>query len=236
MTYKLFSVESDAKTVKGNKRGYLTAVLYLAPAGEAGGRTMCPYSSPECEDACLNWAGRAGIFKAGEDTNAIQQARIRRTLAYLADPQAFEDMLASDIDKLVREAASRDLIPAVRVNGTSDQPKLAQRLARRYPSVQFYDYTKIPQPWRRTLPNYHLTFSFSGNNHLACYEALMYGINVAVVFDDKVPETWQGTRVINGDESDLRFLDARGVIVGLKSKGVARKMAVGGFIQIGAVA
>ena len=44
------------------------------------------------------------------------------------------------------------------------------------------------------------------------------------------------TVVINGDASDLRFRDAVGVVVGLKAKGVARKLTVGGFVQMGEVA
>jgi hypothetical protein len=32
-----------------------------------------------------------------------------------------------------------------------------------------------------------------------------------------------GLQVVNGDESDLRFLDPKRVIVGLKAKGRARK-------------
>ncbi len=107
-------------------------------------------------------------------------------------------------------------------------------MAHEFPTVQFYDYTKIPRPWRRTLPNYHLTFSFSGANLTDALSALQHGINVAVVFQRQLPSTWNGYPVINGDESDLRFIDAKGVIVGLKAKGTARTMAAGGFVQIGA--
>jgi hypothetical protein len=35
---------------------------------------------------------------------------------------------------------------------------------------------------------------------------------------DKLPETFAGYEVINGDENDLRFKDKRGVVVGLKYK------------------
>ena len=56
------------------------------------------------------------------------------------------------------------------------------------------------------------------------------------MFSGKLPETWNGRPVIDGDLSDLRFLDSRGVIVGLKAKGSARKAQVGGFIQIGRAA
>lgn len=122
--------------------------------------------------------------------------------------------------------------PAVRINGTSDQPQLALEMAREFPEVQFYDYTKIPAPWKRTLPNYHLTFSFSGENLADCMAALEHGINVAVVFPTaNFPKTWNGYPVINGDKNDLRFLDPNNVVVGLKAKGDAKKLAVGGFVQ-----
>jgi len=56
-----------------------------------------------------------------------------------------------------------------------------------------------------------------------------------VVFPtDAFPETWRGIPVINGDESDLRFTDPVGVIVGLRAKGDAKKLVAGGFVQIGA--
>jgi hypothetical protein len=172
----------------------------------------------------------AGVFPS------IKRARIGKTLAFLNNPPVFVETLASDISRLVLEAKSRGLKPAVRINGTSDLPKLAHALAVRFPDVQFYDYTKLPRPWRRTLPNYHLTFSHSGENTADCEAALAHGINVAVVFAGSLPETWNGYRVVNGDLSDLRFLDPKGVIVGLKAKGTARSMEAGGFIQIGKVA
>jgi hypothetical protein len=229
--YELLSIEADAKTVKGTEKGYLTGILYLAPAKEADGmHDMCAMRTAECSKACLYGSGMAGVFPS------IKEARIAKTLAYLADSAAFELMLASDIRKLEKEANSRGLTPAVRINGTSDVPKLAMSLARQFPNIQFYDYTKIPQPWKRTLSNYHLTFSFSGENMKHATECLARGVNVAVVFTGKLPGTWQGYTVVSGDESDLRFLDRKGVIVGLKAKGTARKMQAGGFIQIGVAA
>ena len=48
-------------------------------------------------------------------------------------------------------------------------------------------------------------------------EILARGYNVAMVFDN-LPETYKGYKVINGDESDLRFKDEKNVIVGLKYK------------------
>jgi hypothetical protein len=55
-------------------------------------------------------------------------------------------------------------------------------------------------------------------------ELLARGINVAMVFD-KLPETYEGYKVINADETDLRFLDERGVVCGLKYKKMTGKGA-----------
>jgi hypothetical protein len=51
---------------------------------------------------------------------------------------------------------------------------------------------------------------------------LKQGYNVAMVFN-KVPSKYNGYKVIIGDNDDLRFLDERGVIVGLKYKFVTGK-------------
>lgn len=231
--YRLLSVENDAKTVKGSKYGYLTGVLYLSPGKEADGiHNTCPMASPECLDLCLFRAGRA------EFTPSIIQARVNRTLRYFSNPAEFIADLESDICKLQKEAKSRGLIPAIRINGTSDIAKLAMELADRHRDVQFYDYTKLGKPWLRVRANYHLTFSHSGHNLVQCIQALEHGINVAVVFSGSLPETWNGYKVVNGDESDLRFLDAKGVVVGLKLKGNGQKKraSLGGFVQIGVAA
>lgn len=230
--YDLLTVNADAKTTKGLMKGYLTGILYLSPATEANGKTnMCGGSSVECVLACLHNEGRARIFKT------IKAARIRRTLAYIADFNAFVERIAADIIRLEKHAKSEGLIPVVRLNGTSDQPKLALALAIRFPHIQFYDYTKLNRAWERVRSNYHLTYSFSGTNLTECMEALAHGLNVSVVFEKSLPATWNGYKVINGDESDLRFDDEKGVIVGLKAKGQSSKsVTVGGFIQISGVA
>jgi hypothetical protein len=230
-TYKLLSIESDAKTSKGTALGYLTGILYLAPATEAdGAHNLCSMASEECRKACLYSAGMAGVFPS------VKAARVAKTLWYLSDPEGFKSALVDDVRRLISKAKLRGLKPAVRINGTSDVPKLALEIAGQFPEVRFYDYTKIPQSWKRTAPNYHVTFSHSGENLADCLEALSHGVNVAVVFAGKLPETWNGYRVVNGDKSDLRFLDPQGVIVGLKTKGEAKAMAAGGFIQIGEAA
>lgn len=227
----------NPKTEKGNSLGYLTSILHLAPH-TLSGHQVCP-KADGCEIACLNLAGRGGMFKKGESTNHIQQARIRKTKEFFSNKQSFLNTIVKEIRSAIKYAKKNDLTPVFRLNGTSDLPwekfrvtidgKEYRNLMEAFPDVQFYDYTKIPG---RTVPsNYHLTFSRSAYNELDTIKAIQKGMNVAVVFDNKkpIPETFLGRQVINGDETDLRFLDQKGVIVGLKAKGPAKK-DLSGFV------
>jgi hypothetical protein len=217
---KLLTI-ANAKTIKGEARGYLTGILYLAPANESRVMNTCPCSTAECRKACLFTAGR-GQF------DSVRSARIRKTRWLYDDRESFEQQLADDVSSLIAKAKRLDMVPCVRVNGTSDLPQLALRLARKFPSVQHYDYSKVPRCETRITNNYHLTYSYSGYNLGECLRVLKHSVNVAVVFDTKrgepLPKTWNGYRVIDGDLSDLRFLDPKGVIVGLRAKGKARKI------------
>jgi len=230
----LLSVSADAKTRKGEKQGYLTGVMYLAPHNVAGLGNLCPNASPDCIELCLNTAGR-GVF------NSVQQGRIRRTREFFADRKAFVATLRAEIAALVRKAARDGMTPVVRLNGTSDIGWEAFDIMPTFPDVQFYDYTKSPVRMRRYLDgrmpaNYHLTFSRSECNETQALDVLARGGNVAVVFDTKrgaaLPETWHSYRVVDGDVSDARFADPRGVVVGLRAKGRARRK-IGGFVVRG---
>jgi hypothetical protein len=192
---------------------------------------MCGGRSDECTLACLNHSGMSEVYPS------IIEARVQKTLDYIADFSGFCDRLERDTEKLLIEAESRSLKPAERLNGTSDQPKLAREMARRFPSLQFYDYTKLSRPWERITENYHLTYSFSGDNLRHAVACLEHNINVAVVFRGTKPARWHGERVIDGDLHDLRFLDPQGVIVGLREKGHRiRTLEAGSFVQIGVMA
>jgi hypothetical protein len=100
-----------------------------------------------------------------------------------------------------------------------------------FPNVQFYDYTKILGRKVKHIPNYHLTFSKADGNDADVAKALEQGMNVTVVFD-KIPETYMGKPVFNADETDLRFLDPTGVVLGLKAKGRAKKDTTGFVIML----
>ena len=179
--------------------------------------------------------------------DSVVKARIAKTLRFLEDPKAFVELLAIDIQKIVSKAAKVGMTPAIRLNGTSDLPweklggKLGVALMNRFPSVAFYDYTKNPNraiayAEGKMPANYHLTFSKSECNDDAVSKVIKAGGNVAAVFStkkaDELPESYQGKDVVDGDKTDLRFLDKKGVFVGLRAKGDARSDSSGFVITI----
>jgi hypothetical protein len=238
-TQKLVSVNSDAKTIKGNGKGWLTGIVYLAPANVAGLGNMCPWASEGCKAVCLFNAGRASMFPK------INEARIRRTHFLVHDRAGFRAQLEKEIRALVRKANRLGLSPAFRFNGTSDLAvdKLFPGLIESFPEVSWYDYTKsikraLEFAEGKLPANYHVTFSLSEDNSQWALQALAAGVNVTAVVDKpKAFETFtiNGARfrTIDGDESDLRFLDPQastGRIVLLKAKGPARKDTTG-FVE-----
>lgn len=222
----------NSKTRKGEKLGYITYGLHLAPEKQANGkRTVCPDASPGCAAACLYTAGRGAMSN-------VQQARINKTLFFFKDKQGFLAQLHKEIASSIKSARRKNMTPCFRLNLTSDIPWEKLGVIQAFPDVQFYDYTKS---YRRVLDfkmgampnNYHLTFSRSEekSNQDQCEEYLLDGGNVAAVFRDSLPERWNGARVIDGDETDLRFLDPKNVVVGLVEKGRAKKDETGFVIE-----
>jgi hypothetical protein len=229
MDFKTLITSGDAKTIKGEKLGYRTGIMYLSPANQSKVINVCPSASVGCKAMCLNTAGRGQM-------DMVQQVRLARTLFLKENPKAFEAQLALEVEKVINSARKAGMIPAIRINGTSDLPRLALPLAERFSDVQFYDYTKLSKVWTRTRANYDLTFSRSETNEKDCLAALDNGINVAVVFStkkgEKLPDEYLKREVINGDEHDLRFLDKKGVIVGLTAKGRAKKDTSGFVVKV----
>ena len=229
---KLLSI-GNPKILKGMKQGYMTYILHLAPADVSGYNT-CPKATAGCKAACLNTAGRGGMFKKGETTNVIQQARIRKTRWFFEDRESFLATLKDDIRKAIKQSEKKGLIPVFRLNGTSDLSWEKYGIIQEFPNVQFYDYTKVLGRKVNGLANYHLTFSAADGNDNDVRNAIKEGYNIATVFGIKksqpMPETYEGTPVFNGDDSDLRFLDPKGVVVGLYAKGKAKK-DTSGFVK-----
>ncbi len=233
----------NPKVLKGLKQGFNTYIMHLAPADLSGYET-CPKRTAGCTSACLNTAGRGGMFKKGETTNTIQKARIRKTKMFFENRAQFMIDLVKDIELGIKQSAKKDLIPVFRLNGTSDlafekyevvrNGKLFRNIFAAFPEVQFYDYTKMLNRKVTDIPNYQLTFSAADGNDNDVTKAIAQGYNVAVVFGLKkteaMPESYLGRPVFNGDESDLRFMDPKGVVVGLYAKGKAKK-DTSGFVK-----
>ena len=241
--FKLLST-ANPKIQKGTERGYLSFILHLAPSTLSGHNT-CPKATKGCTAACLNTAGRGGMFKRGETTNVIQKARIRKTNYFYDDRAGFMFDLMQDIKKGIRLANKLGLEPVFRLNGTSDLSweKYSMIEGKNvfdvFAGIQFYDYTKdFSRMLKPQAPNYHLTYSVDERavTKINAATALSSGLNVAMVFNVKdeseLPAEYMGFPVINGDEHDLTFLHGNGVIVGLKAKGKAKKDNSGFVIQL----
>ena len=221
----LLSIDTNAKTVKGQKRGYLTGILYLAPERVSGLINVCTNASDACRAACLYTAGR-GAF------SSVQKARTAKTVFYVKERERFLSTLSENVASVIRKAKSKGMRAVVRLNGTSDIGWERYSVIQAFKRTRFYDYTKNAQRMHAFLDgklpsNYSLTFSRSESNEAECLSILERKGNVAVVFRKTLPKTWQGYRVIDGDKNDLRFLDPKGVVVGLKAKGKAKSDTTG---------
>lgn len=237
---KLLSIDSNAKTVKGQKYGFMTAILYLAPHAIAGPNVCANSEIAGCQSACLYSAGRGAM-------SSVQNARINKTKYFHADRAAFMVQLHKEIAAFVRKAKRKGLTPLVRLNGTSDirwerealtvNGAQFDNLMSAYPTVQFYDYTKLAN--RRNVPaNYDLTFSYSGRvaYQSQVQKAIENGMRIAVVFAkrEEIPQTFLGLSVVDGDDSDIRHIDPVGAVVALYAKGAAKKDK-SGFVVHGAL-
>jgi len=217
---RLFSIGADTKTVKGQELDVLTGIVYLSPY-KISGVNMCPSAKlAECHVGCLNTAGR-GKFTSN------QMSRLRKTLFLQQYPEVFKVLVRKEINRLKRKASRMNMLPMVRMNGTSDKrwELFMPEIFLEYSEVQFYDYTKIPNRKLGNIQNYDLSFSYSG---VKAYQpmvakALKKNMRLAVVFrsKDNQPKTFLGRKVINGDMTDIRPYDPQGVIVALYAKGDA---------------
>jgi len=225
---KLLST-ANPKIQKGAARGYLSFILHLAPADESG-YEVCPKRTAGCTKGCLNKSGHGGMFKAGETTNKVQKARIRRTKYFFENRAAFLQDLKDDIQRGIKQAARAGLTPVFRLNGTSDLSWEKYDIIQEFPDIQFYDYTKVLGRKVAQLANYHLTFSRSEDNDADCLEAQRQGMNVATVYD-RIPEG-----VFSAENDDLRFLDPKVGVIGLTAKGPAKKDYSGFVIRINQIA
>jgi hypothetical protein len=220
---------SNAKTAKNAQ---ITHILYLAPYTQNSKNiNICAKASAGCAAACLFSAGR-GAF-----SNVIK-ARVNKTEYYLQDKELFMLQLAKELTK-INNKGNQEFKTLIRLNGTSDLDfvyllkKYANFDIANYKNLHFYDYTKILGKVKKyqDSKNYTLTFSRAENNESEIFKALKYGANVAAVFSDKLPQTYKGIKVIDGDLTDAEMLEYKGLILGLKAKGKGRKDTSGFVID-----
>lgn len=237
--YRKLGVQ-NTKLNKSNKisNQYLSFGLSLAPH-KMSGYQVCASSTEGCRASCIVNSGHSIVFPA------INQARIAKTRALFQQPKAFKEMLFSELEKMESYAQKHQRKLAIRLNVFSDLmwEKTHPDIFIKFPNITFYDYTKHYQRMlkfcRGEFPkNYHLTFSRSETNDKECLQVLKNGGNVAVVFgltknewNQSRPQVWKGFKIIDGDKSDLRFLESPGVVVGLYAKGLGRKDKSGFVIR-----
>ena len=254
---QFFSLDSP-KAIKARAFGYMNAINYMAPASLAGVGNLCPHASPGCLALCLGWhSGQAGMVKGGRTNalNAVRRSRQDKARMFMRDRATFFAELIAGIERAQRKAQREGLKLCIRLNGATDIAwEGATRDIRRdgvphhsifsaFRDVQFVDYTKSVRRALRaatdpTWPaNYHLTFSRSETNWNECVQVLTAGGNVAIVFADKAAALaaglYRGFTVIDGDQHDLRHLDASGgrsLIVALSPKGNKAKRDASGFV------
>lgn len=227
----LGSINASAKLLKSGKVSHqYTYGLYLAPA-ETSGYNTCSHSTKECRLGCLNTSGRVAVEEFS-GRNTILNARIKKTKLFYEQPEFFMQWLIADIEAKQAKAQKDGYFFSVRLNCTSDIDWQnvrvnGQNIFEIFPDVSFYDYTKSNLKLINIAPNYHLTLSYTGRNWNACKTALKNGINIAMVFNVKkeseLPTEFAGYNVVNGDLTDFRISDAKGIIVALKWKRIANR-------------
>jgi hypothetical protein len=232
MKKQILLTTNNAKTIKSLKVNdvetqlpFLTYILYMSPFTQNSKViNVCSHASKGCAESCLVGSGNGGMFEN------VYQGRVKKTEHFLRDRVGFLFQVKEEIEKAIKKNKDK-VILTIRLNGTSDLPyekyKVfeGKNIFEIFPDVQFYDYTKNYLRFDKELPkNYHLTFSRSENNHKKSMELLKRGFNVAMVFD-VLPTEFEGYKVINADLDDLRFLDDKNVICGLKYKKMTKKGA-----------
>lgn len=228
----LGGVNISSKLTKNGKVGQFTYGVYLAPASTSG-YNVCLNSTPECRLGCLATSGRAAIDIFSGVTR-ISDARIKKTKLFHEDQTFFMDWLVAEIKAYKAKAVKLGLYFSVRLNCTSDIDWATVKhnglnIFEIYPDVQFYDYTKQLTKLFNPIANYQLTLSYTGYKPELYKSMLKQGNNIAVVFNVKhetdLPKTFMGFPVVNGDLTDYRVADAKGVVVGLKWKRIADRNA-----------
>ena len=179
-----------------------------------------------CSLSCVLWEGGHGR------TDHVRDARINLTNWYYEDRKSFRAALLAEAESIERNRGPYRI--ACRPDTDSDikwEKTIPQMFAFNW---DWYDYTKLPERLLDKPANYHLTYSVNDgttkDDLRLVYKAKA---NICVVFDSLwnpqwskfgyLPATYRDALgrvwpVIDGDQSDFRFLDPAGVCVGLRLK------------------
>ncbi len=228
-THVLTTLLSKANHKQAKGAGFLSIGLTLTPRATGRAvRSFCSFATQGCAAACF-----ADYNRLAWPQN--KRVAVARTRLLAQNPEMFFVLLVNDLLRESGRAERLGVRLVCRLNVVSDVPfeREYSALFVRFPSVQFMDYTKdirrVLNPARPR--NYHLTYSRSERNESECLRVLKAGGNVAVVFRrPPFPRALWGYPVIDGDASDLRFLDRSPCIVGLKAKGKGAREDRTGFV------
>jgi hypothetical protein len=220
----MLRLDGSTKVIKGNKLGFKTAILYLAPHKMSGQNICANAALAKCFEACLKSAGRGAM-------KSVEMSRLRKTLFFLQYRSEALAMIKREVAVFEKRAAKQGYVLLVRLNGTSDIRWENYGVIQAYPAVQFYDYTKLSN--RKNVPaNYDLTFSYSGVPEFQKQVALATaaGMRMAVVFRNRGMvdrmladgAAFHGMPVVDGDDTDIRHIDPMGSAVALYAKGAAK--------------
>ena len=227
---KLLKSDKQRRKRHSKSKRYLSSILHLAPH-KLSGFDVCPMAKA-CAQLCVNYNGkgqmRVEAFENMADSDLwlldniaealqhpVHAARIGKTRLLKLAPELFAELLEQDLKRFVAYCAKHSRFPLCRPNGTSDIAWEATRFERfgnrtifeQFPSVQFYDYTKL---YRRAvnfarglLPsNYDLTFSRDESNGAKARKIVDMGGRVAIVVRSKrMRKLWSGPLAKAGQEA-----------------------------------
>lgn len=198
--------------------------------------TICPRSTKGCRDACLIVSsGHMGLQRKATENQGkdwyegvIVRAQIARTLTLVLNPVGAVALMNECIKNVAKKSDQAEprwrLAIADDVRWENVAPVLLRTC--RSLGVKMYGYTKWsleerPAPYGVTLVRSASERTTDGT----IVDIINSKGNVAVVFNVKrneaFPKTWNGIKIVDGDKSDDRSADPKGVIVGLRAKGDA---------------
>jgi len=219
---KLFNKDKNPKTIKGQKYGVLTFILYMSSHKESGVNLCAMADIAGCVDDCLKNQGRGQM-------TSTQMSRLRKTLFYLQYFEEFMAMVKKELSLGLAYAERHGYKLAVRMNGTTDirwELRIWNYMVEMYrKGLQWYDYTKIPNRLVPCSKVYDLTFSYSGKKEYLPYldKAIKLGMRIAFVvrYANLIPKTFMGMEVLIGDDHDIRYIEPQGTAIALTAKGSA---------------